>query len=160
MSYSVRNDKPFAEALREAREGRLRIVFTNGCFDILHVGHLRYLEQARALGDLLVVGLNSDASVRRLKGEKRPIVPEDERREMLLGLKAVDLVCLFEADTPIQLIKEVRPDILVKGGDWAVDKIVGHDFVATYGGKTMSLPFVDGASTTNIIEKVVSVYGK
>lgn len=130
-------------------------VFTNGCFDLLHVGHLRYLADARALGDRLVVGLNSDSSVKRLKGEERPIVPEEERREMLLGLKPVDEVIIFEEDTPLRLIQEVKPDVLVKGGDWAIDQIVGADFVIGLGGKVLSLPFHEGRSSTNIIGKIL-----
>lgn len=136
-----------------------QVVFTNGCFDILHVGHVRYLTQARALGDVLVVGLNSDSSIRRIKGEQRPIVSETERKEMLLGLKAVDFVCIFQDETPLELIKLVRPEFLVKGGDWSVDKIIGHEVVAAYGGKTLSLPFVEGCSTTDIIQRVVEAYG-
>lgn len=133
-----------------------KIVFTNGCFDLLHVGHLRYLQDARDLGDKLIVGLNSDASVRRLKGEERPIVPEEERREMLLGIKPVDEVIIFDEDTPLRLIKEVNPDILVKGGDWSIDQIVGSDFVIEKGGKVLSLPFHEGRSSTNIIGKILS----
>jgi D-beta-D-heptose 7-phosphate kinase/D-beta-D-heptose 1-phosphate adenosyltransferase len=144
-------------AINRRRGADGKLVFTNGCFDILHVGHLRYLTQAKALGDLLVVGVNSDASVRRLKGESRPIVSEEERLELLLGLRAVDFVCLFDEETPLRLIKEVRPDILVKGGDWPVEEIVGHEFVASTGGVTRSLPFVEGKSTTNIIEKISAI---
>lgn len=132
-----------------------KTVFTNGCFDLLHVGHLRYLEDARSLGDRLVVGLNSDASVKRLKGDTRPIVPEHERREMLLGLKPVDDVIIFEEDTPLRLIMEVKPDILVKGGDWAIEQIVGGDFVVSNGGEVLSLPFHEGRSSTNIIGKIL-----
>ncbi len=131
-----------------------KIVFTNGCFDILHVGHLRYLTEARALGDRLVVGLNSDSSVRLLKGKERPIISEDERREMLLGLKPVDEVIIFSEETPLNLIKEVKPDILVKGGDWSVDQIVGSDFIMGRGGEVLSLPFHEGRSSTNIIKKI------
>lgn len=131
-----------------------KIVFTNGCFDLLHVGHVRYLNQARALGDLLVVGLNSDASVKRLKGDERPLQNEEDRLEILAGLECVDFVTLFTEDTPIKLIEIVKPNILVKGGDWPVDKIVGHDFVASYGGRTQTLPFVPGRSTTNLFEKI------
>ncbi len=131
-----------------------RVVFTNGCFDIIHRGHVRYLAQAKSLGNVLVVGLNSDESVRRLKGPARPLVPEDERAEVLLALKAVDYVLPFSEDTPLELIKRVKPDILVKGGDWSVETIVGGDFVQSYGGKVMSLTFVEGFSSTNIIEKI------
>ena len=132
-----------------------RIVFTNGCFDILHVGHVTYLEQARALGDLLFVGLNSDSSVRSLnKGPDRPIQLQNDRAKILLALKAVDFVSIFDESTPLELIKEVCPDILVKGGDWRPDQIVGSDFVLARGGKVLSLPFVKGHSTSAILEKV------
>ena len=133
-----------------------KTVFTNGCFDLLHVGHLRYLQEARELGSKLIVGLNSDASVKRLKGEQRPIVPQDERREMLLGIKPVDEVIIFDEDTPLRLIQEVCPDILVKGGDWPVSEIVGSDFVLKNNGQVLSLPFHEGRSSTNIIAKIQS----
>lgn len=130
------------------------IVFTNGCFDILHSGHVSYLNEAKSLGTKLVVGLNSDASVKRLKGEERPINSEQDRKFVLENLKAVDQVIIFEEDTPLNLIKEVKPNILVKGGDWAPDQIVGSDFVLENGGKVLSLSFKDGYSTTNTIEKI------
>lgn len=130
------------------------VVFTNGCFDVLHVGHLRYLMEARALGDLLVVGINSDASVRRLKGPERPINQESDRREMLLALKVVDLVAVFEEDTPLALIEKISPQVLVKGGDWPEDKIVGAEHVKKSGGRVLSLPFVNGYSTTSIVNKI------
>lgn len=133
-----------------------KIVFTNGCFDILHAGHVAYLNEAKEQGDLLVVGLNSDASVKRLKGEERPINSEKERKFVLENLKAVDLVEIFEEDTPLNLIKEVCPNVLVKGGDWAIDQIVGSDFVLKNGGEVKSLTFVDGFSTTNTIDKILS----
>lgn len=133
-----------------------KTVFTNGCFDLLHVGHLRYLQDAKDLGAKLIVGLNSDASVKRLKGEQRPIVPQEERREMLLGVKPVDEVIIFDEDTPLRLIEEISPDILVKGGDWAVSEIVGSDFVLKNGGEVFSLPFHPGRSSTNIISKIQS----
>lgn len=132
-----------------------RVVFTNGCFDILHVGHLRYLEAAKKLGDILVVGLNSDQSVRRLKGAQRPICSEKERQEMLLGLKPVDYVFLFEEDTPENLIEKIKPNVLCKGGDWKKEDIVGSDFVESYGGKVLSLNFEMGHSTTDIIERIL-----
>lgn len=131
-----------------------KIVFTNGCFDILHVGHARYLAQAKALGDILVVGLNSDESVKRLKGPTRPIQTEEDRKELLLALKAVDMVVIFSEDTPLELIKKIQPHFLVKGGDWSEDQIVGSDFVKSIGGKVMSLPFSQGKSTTNIVDKI------
>jgi len=139
--------------LKKARERGQKIVFTNGCFDLLHVGHIRYLSEARKLGDVLVIGVNADASVKRLKGPTRPIQNENDRAEILAALKSVDHTAIFEEDTPENLIQEIRPDILVKGGDWTIDKIVGAPFVQSYGGKVASLSFVDGKSTTKIIEK-------
>ena len=131
-----------------------KVVFTNGCFDILHVGHARYLKDARALGDLLVVGVNSDASVKRLKGAQRPVTSEDERAEMLASLGVVDFVVQFEEDTPLALIEKVAPDVLVKGGDWPPEKIVGSTFVLARGGEVKSLPFHPGKSTTSILERI------
>ena len=131
-----------------------KIVFTNGCFDVLHYGHVHYLAQARQLGDLLVVGLNSDASVRRLKGAGRPVNPEHARAYVLAALEMVDYVCLFEEDTPYELIAAVKPDVLVKGGDYAVDNIVGSDIVKGRNGEVVVLPFVEGFSSSLIIEKL------
>ena len=131
-----------------------KVVFTNGCFDILHVGHTRYLKDARALGDLLVVGVNTDASVKRLKGEQRPIQCEEDRAEILAALAAVDYVVLFGEDTPRDLIEKVSPDVLVKGGDWPVEKIEGSKFVLAKGGEVKSLPFHPGRSTTTLIQKI------
>lgn len=133
-----------------------KIVFTNGCFDLLHVGHVRYLKEARRLGDFLVVGVNSDASVKRLKGPERPLQNENDRAEILSSLSCVDAVVIFEEDTPEKLIHAVRPHILVKGGDWKIDQIVGGSFVQSYGGQVMSLQFVAGKSTTSLIEKAKS----
>ena len=133
--------------------GKKKIVFTNGCFDWLHVGHIRYLHEARALGDLLVVGVNTDDSVRKLKGPTRPVQNESDRVEILSALSSVDFSVLFSEDTPYELIKVVRPDILVKGGDWKANQIVGSDLVQSYGGKVQSLQFVDGKSTTKLIQK-------
>ena len=135
------------------------VVFTNGCFDLLHPGHIRLLEQARALGDLLVVGINSDASVRRLKGEKRPLVPEAERAEVLAALEAVDCVTVFDEPTPRDLIQALLPDVLVKGGDWGPDEIVGREEVEAAGGRVASIPFVEGYSTTALIERMVKDFG-
>lgn len=130
-----------------------KIVFTNGCFDLLHVGHVRYLKEARSLGDFLIVGLNSDTSVKRLKGPERPIQNENDRAEILSSLACVDAVVIFTEDTPENLIKVVKPDILVKGGDWKIDQIVGAPFVQSYGGQVFSLQFIEGKSTTRLIEK-------
>ena len=131
-----------------------KIVFTNGCFDILHSGHIQYLEQAKALGDILVLGLNSDDSVRRIKRAPRPIVSEKDRAFVVAALQCVDLVVIFEQDTPYELIRLLKPDILVKGGDWTIDKIVGADIVQKKGGKVLSLNYEQGFSTTNIIERI------
>lgn len=136
------------------------IVFTNGCFDILHYGHVHYLAQARALGDRLVVGLNSEASVKRLKGEHRPINDQLTRTYLLASLQAVDAVVVFEQDTPYQLIETVRPDCLVKGGDWQPKNIVGSDLVLANGGTVKSLPYVEGYSTTNIEQKILARSGR
>lgn len=131
-----------------------KIVFTNGCFDILHIGHIRYLQEASKLGDLLVVGLNSDSSVRRLKGEGRPINNEAERAEMLAALDFIDNLIIFEEDTPLNLIRKIQPDVLVKGGDYLEKEVVGKSEVEERGGKVVLIPFVDGKSTTNIIDKI------
>lgn len=131
-----------------------KIVFTNGCFDILHVGHKRYLQQAATLGDILVVGVNSDDSVRRLKGPERPINPEQDRTEMLCAMKFVDYVVIFTEDTPYELIKKIQPDVLVKGGDYKPEEVVGRDIVEARGGRLELIKFVDGKSTTNIINKI------
>jgi rfaE bifunctional protein nucleotidyltransferase chain/domain len=133
-----------------------KIVFTNGCFDILHRGHVTYLAEARKLGDLLVVGLNSDASVRRLKGPERPINNEKDRQYVLSQLKSVDFVEIFTENTPLNLILKVSPQVLVKGGDWKIDQIVGGKEVISNGGDVFSLKFIDGYSTTSIIEKIQS----
>lgn len=131
-----------------------KVVFTNGCFDILHRGHATYLAQARTLGDLLVVGLNTDASVQRLKGPSRPVNNQYDRAFLLASLACVDFVILFDDDTPEQLIHTVRPDILVKGGDYTLDTIVGADFVLQNGGTVTTIPFVDGYSTTSTLNKI------
>jgi len=140
------------------RQGK-KIVFTNGCFDIVHVGHIRYLSQARKLGDILVVGLNTDRSVRTIKGEKRPLVCENERAEVLSALKVVDYVVLFDEPDPLALIKALKPSILVKGADWPEDKIIGADVIKQSGGRVVRIPLVPGSSSTNLIEKIIKVYG-
>ena len=138
---------------REKRNGR-RIVFTNGCFDLLHPGHIRSLEQARELGDALIVGLNNDAGVRQLKGEGRPVIPERERAEILAALECVDAVVIFDDPTPREVISGLLPDVLVKGGDWPGDQIVGREEVEAAGGRVVSVPVVPGYSTTAILKKI------
>ncbi len=138
----------------EQRAAGRRVVFTNGVFDLLHPGHVRYLREARSLGDVLILGLNSDDSVRRNKGAGRPIVPEGERAEVLAALFAVDAVVIFDEDDPHAIISAVQPDVLVKGADWAADRIVGRDVVEARGGKVIRIPFAPGYSTTGIIERI------
>jgi D-beta-D-heptose 7-phosphate kinase/D-beta-D-heptose 1-phosphate adenosyltransferase len=141
----------------ERRRGKT-IVFTNGCFDLLHVGHVKYLQKARRLGDLLVLGLNSDDSIRRLKGPNRPLIGEQERAHILAALSCVDFVVLFDEDTPLDLIRMLRPDILVKGGDYTPETVVGREIVESYGGRIALIDLVDGRSTTNIIERILDRY--
>jgi len=136
------------------RKEDLQIVFTNGCFDILHRGHVHYLNEASKLGDKLVVGLNSDSSVKRLKGEGRPVKNELNRSEVLAALRSVDLVIIFEEDTPLNIIKKVLPNILVKGGDWSLENIIGAEFVLNNGGEVKTLSFIEGESSTALIQAI------
>lgn len=142
-------------AREQLREAGKKVVFTNGCFDLIHPGHVRYLQQARALGDALIVALNSDRSVRELKGDKRPILNQDERAEVMAALACVDYVTIFDEPTPREIITALLPDVLVKGGDWGVDAIVGREEVEAAGGQVLSLPFVDGCSTTDVIQRIL-----
>jgi len=146
--------------LLEKVRGKKKIVFTNGCFDLLHAGHADYLNRAKSLGDILVVGINSDASVRRIKGEKRPILPQQMRAYLLDNLKPVDYVVIFEEDTPLELIKAIKPDVLVKGADWDLERIVGADFVLSYGGRVERIAFSFDISTSNVIERILGLYCK
>src|SRR5262249_45012943 len=150
----VASAQAVAREVRRLQDAGKKVVFTNGCFDILHSGHVDLLRRARALGDALVVAINSDASVARLKGSDRPIFPELERGELLDGLEIVDFVCSFDQDTPLETILLVRPDILVKGSDWT-DNIVGQREVEGWGGTVVALPLIEGRSTTGIIERVL-----
>jgi len=148
---------PLAEAVavtRGARASGRRVVFTNGVFDLLHPGHVRYLQRARALGDMLIVGVNSDRSVRANKGAERPITPESERAELLAALAAVDHVVVFDEDTPQEIVTMLQPDVLVKGADWAADAIVGRDVVEARGGRVVRMPIDEGHSTSAIVAKV------
>ncbi|MCX7981786.1 MAG: D-glycero-beta-D-manno-heptose 1-phosphate adenylyltransferase [Syntrophales bacterium] len=141
------------------REGK-KIVFTNGCFDLIHIGHVRYLREAKKLGDVLIIGLNSDESVKRLKGPGRPIINQEDRAEILSSLEFVDFVTVFEEDTPINIISVIEPDVLVKGGDWPVEEIVGNEVVKKRGGKVVTLPFTEGKSTTRIIQRILEGHQK
>ena len=154
LCKKIKTPAALKNALNKAWGKKKKIVFTNGCFDILHPGHVNYLSRAKALGDVLVVGLNSDASVRKLKGKDRPVVPQSGRAIVLSALESVDFVVIFSEPTPIDLIKAVKPDVLVKGGDWAVKDIVGYDFVLSRGGKVKSLPYLKGFSTKGLINKI------
>ncbi len=147
--------KDTLEALR--KEGK-KIAFTNGCFDILHVGHVRYLKEAKKTADILVLALNSDASVRAIKGAKRPLVSGEERAEVLAALECIDFITMFEELTPLELICYLKPDILIKGGDWPEDRIVGRDEIKKWGGHVTIIPEVAGKSTTNIVDKIISAY--
>lgn len=137
------------------RQQKKKVVFTNGCFDIIHRGHIEYLTKSKALGDILIVGINTDASVRRIKGEQRPIVQEDDRAFVLANLVPVDYVCTFDEDTPLSLITAITPDILVKGADWNINDIVGKDVVEHSGGRVATIDFIPNRSTSNIIERIL-----
>ena len=152
---TVEELQPLLAILRAAGK---KIVFTNGCFDLIHTGHTRYLAQARTFGDILVVAVNSDASVRTIKDKKRPITAQAERAETLAALEAVDYVVIFDEADPGRIIAELQPDVLVKGGDWPVEKIIGRDIVEARGGTVINVPYIEGSSTTGIIERIVKKY--
>ena len=154
----IRLREPLRDILEDERRRGKTIVFTNGCFDLLHVGHVKYLQKARRLGDVLVLGLNSDASIRRLKGPNRPLIGEQERAHILAALSCIDYVVVFDEDTPLELIAMLRPDILVKGGDYTPETVVGKDIVESYGGRVALVELVDGRSTSNIIERILDRY--
>jgi rfaE bifunctional protein nucleotidyltransferase chain/domain len=158
MLEKIKTVQELSRLLAILRATGQKVVFTNGCFDILHTGHTRYLEKSRSFGDVLVVAVNSDVSVRMIKGEKRPINSEAERMEALAALECVDFVTLFNEPDPYRVISELQPDVLVKGGDWPIEKIIGRDVVEARGGKVVNVPYIEGASTTGIIEKIVKIY--
>ncbi len=160
MKEKIKNREELHRIIQDLKAKRKRVVFTNGCFDLLHVGHIRYLEKARTLGDVLVVGLNTDRSVQTIKGPLRPILPEEERAEVLSGLGCVDYVTLFDEPTPLQLITFLKPDVLVKGGDWTKETVVGREVVEESGGEVIILPFIEGSSSSNIIETILTRYEK
>lgn len=154
ITHKIQDWSTAAQSVREWQNNGLEVVFTNGCFDLVHFGHLAYLAEAAAQGQKLVLGLNSDASVARLKGEHRPIKDQKNRAYLLASLEMVDLVVLFEENTPLDLIKTIQPDVLVKGGDWSIEQIVGSEVVLAKGGSVKSLTFVEGYSTTNLEQKI------
>jgi D-beta-D-heptose 7-phosphate kinase/D-beta-D-heptose 1-phosphate adenosyltransferase len=154
FSKKIRPLEDLSAELAARRAEGARIVFTNGCFDLLHVGHVRYLRQAKRMGDLLLVGINSDASTRRLKGPSRPVQPERDRAEILAALECVDYVVSFDQDTPLALIERLKPDVLVKGADWPVAEIVGREVVEGTGGRVATISYVEGASTSALIVRI------
>ncbi|MDD5422800.1 MAG: D-glycero-beta-D-manno-heptose 1-phosphate adenylyltransferase [Candidatus Omnitrophota bacterium] len=154
MEHKVKSAQALSRILSGLRSRDKKIVFTNGCFDILHAGHVEYLKMARELGDILVVGINSDASVRSIKGASRPINAQADRAKIVASLYFVDFAVIFNENTPERLIKVLRPDVLAKGGDWKLKDIVGGDFVKAHGGRVVSVPFLKGYSTTSLIKKM------
>ncbi len=144
--------------VKQMKKKKKKVVFTNGCFDIVHRGHIEYLQKAKELGDILIVGLNSDESVKRLKGKNRPIMPQEDRAYILSHIVGVDVVCIFEEDTPQKLIESLVPDILVKGAEYKINEIVGRETVFNSGGKVLTIPMVKGKSTRNLIRKIANLY--
>jgi D-beta-D-heptose 7-phosphate kinase/D-beta-D-heptose 1-phosphate adenosyltransferase len=160
MKQKIKGREELLKIIQDLKIKGKRIVFTNGCFDLLHIGHIRYLEEAKTLGDVLIVGVNSDSSVRKLKGPERPILPVEERAEILSGLGCVDYITIFDELDPLNLISSLQPDVLVKGGDWTKEQVVGSEVVERSGGEVFIIPFVQGASTSNQIEIILKRYEK
>jgi D-beta-D-heptose 7-phosphate kinase/D-beta-D-heptose 1-phosphate adenosyltransferase len=160
VKEKIKTKEDLHRIVEDLKKKGKRIVFTNGCFDLLHIGHIRYLEGAKALGDILVAGVNSDHSVQKLKGPQRPILPEEERAEILSGFGCVDYITIFDEEDPLELISTLQPDILVKGGDWTKETTVGREVVERSGGEVVILPFVERASTSNIIDTILKRYEK
>ena len=160
MKQKIKKREELLRIIKDLKAKGKRIVFTNGCFDLLHVGHIRYLEEAKALGDILIVGVNSDASVRKLKGPKRPVLPVEDRTEILSGLGCVDYITVFDELDPLALITSLQPNVLAKGGDWTKEQTVGKEVVERSGGEVVIIPFVEGTSTSNLIETILGRYEK
>ena len=160
MKRKIKKREDLLRTIKDLKAKGKRIVFTNGCFDLLHVGHIRYLEEAKTLGDILILGVNSDSSVRKLKGPERPILPVEERTEIISGLGCVDYITIFDELDPLALITSVQPNVLVKGGDWTKEQTVGIEVVERSGGEVVIIPFVKGASTSNLIETILKRYEK
>jgi len=157
LNKFVKNIEELKEKLIKEKKKGKKVVFTNGCFDLIHKGHIILLEKAKSEGDLLVVAINSDDSIRRIKGENRPIFPEDERAEILAAFQMVDFVTIFGEETPYKIISELKPDVLVKGGDWTVETVIGRDIVKASGGRVVIIPQVEGYSTSEIIGRIKKV---
>ena len=160
MKQKIKEKKELLRIIKNLKAKGSRIVFTNGCFDLLHIGHIRYLEKAKTLGDILVIGVNSDSSVRKIKGPKRPVLAVKERTEILSGLECVDYITIFDEIDPLKLITFLKPNVLAKGGDWTKEQIVGREVVERSGGKVVIIPFIKGASTSNLIETILKRYEK
>ncbi len=160
MNSTIKSLDELVSIRKELKKQNKKVVFTNGCFDILHAGHVDYITKAKEKGDVLIVAVNSDSSTKRIKGPTRPIVPQNERAFIISSLKPVDYVFIFEEDTPYEVIKKIVPDVLIKGADWAPDKIVGKDIVEANGGKVETIEFVNDQSTTNIIKTVLDRFNK
>ena len=160
MNSTIKSLDELVAIRKELKKQNKKVVFTNGCFDILHAGHVDYITKAKEKGDVLIVAVNSDSSTKRIKGPTRPIVPQNERAFIISSLKPVDYVFIFEEDTPYEVIKKIVPDVLIKGADWAPDKIVGKDIVEANGGKVETIEFVNDQSTTNIIKTVLDRFNK
>jgi len=160
LREKIKTKEDLHRIVEDLKKKGKRIVFTNGCFDLIHIGHIRYLEKAKTLGDILVVGMNSDRSVQNLKGPKRPILPQEERAEILSGLGCVDYITVFDEQTPLELISSLQPHTLVKGGDWTKETTVGKEVVERSGGEVVILPFEEGSSTSNLIETILKRYEK
>jgi len=158
MNNSILEKEELVRVRKELKKSGKKVVFTNGCFDILHAGHVDYLVKAKSFGDILVVGINSDSSMKRIKGNKRPIITEEERSFIVSNLKPVDFVTIFDEDTPYELIHEIIPDFLVKGSDWNIENIVGRDIVEANGGEVKTIDFVTDQSTSKIIKKIIELY--
>ena len=158
MKSKFKTLEELKKTVKAIRSSGQKVVFTNGCFDILHVGHVRYLKDAKELGHYLIIAINSDSSVRGLKGDKRPIVSQSERAEVLASLQSVDFVTIFDEPDPFNVINEIKPDFLVKGGDWGEGEIIGSDIVEENGGKVLRIPFIEGSSSTNIVETIIERY--
>jgi len=156
LKDKIKDRKDLKKVVERVKKEGKRVVFTNGCFDLIHVGHTRYLEEAKKLGDILIVAVNSDQSVRTIKGNKRPIIPEEERAEVLSALQCVDFVVIFHEPDPLNIISLLKPDVLVKGGDWGEDAIIGREVVESIGGKVVRIPEIKGASSSSIIDKIVN----
>jgi rfaE bifunctional protein nucleotidyltransferase chain/domain len=160
VNQKVKNLPTLLQIIRRLKKQGKRVVFTNGCFDLLHLGHVTYLDRAKSRGDRLIVAINSDRSVRKLKGKERPLVPQSDRARVLAGLESVDYVTIFDEPTPLSLIRAIQPDVLVKGADWKKEDIIGGDVVQHRGGKVVTIPVVKGISTTKIIERIAERYAK